>query len=188
MKSCAIIGHRKIAFSDELRQKIKRMIIYLILNENVDIFRFSSRSQFVDVVWEIVSYLQETTFPYIKMVAYDCKNELSILTKDKEKTENLYANFFENAKTCYFDEIVESKHYLARKNTYIARNYQLIDDSEICLFYYDENYYPKMQRYSKKSCIYYQPNSGTKLAYKYAIKNNRKVFNIFTSENIMSHE
>ena len=131
MKSCAIIGHRKIAFSDELRQKIKRMIIYLILNENVDIFRFSSRSQFVDVVWEIVSYLQETTFPYIKMVAYDCKNELSILTKDKEKTENLYANFFENAKTCYFDEIVESKHYLARKNTYIARNYQLIDDSEI---------------------------------------------------------
>lgn len=98
MKSCAIIGHRKIAFSDELRQKIKRMIIYLILNENVDVFRFSSRSQFVDVVWEIVSYLQETTFPYIKMVAYDCKNELSILTKDKEKTENLYANFLKMLK------------------------------------------------------------------------------------------
>lgn len=41
----------------------------------------------------------------------------------------------------------------------------MINDSYYCVFYYDENYQPAMRKYSKQSIGYYQPKSGTALAY-----------------------
>ncbi|MBQ8443844.1 MAG: hypothetical protein IJX25_00625 [Clostridia bacterium] len=54
----------------------------------------------------------------------------------------------------------------------------MIDDSEYCLFYYDEDYQPEKRKSSKRSVLYYQPKSGTRLAYEYAKRKKKKVINI----------
>lgn len=54
----------------------------------------------------------------------------------------------------------------------------MIDRSNFCVVYYDDAYIPPK---SNKSCIGltgYQPKSGTKLAYDYALKNNIKIINV----------
>lgn len=58
MASCSIIGHREFKTNEDENKKLKKLIADLILNKNVDIFLFSSKSEFVDEVWEIVSSLQ----------------------------------------------------------------------------------------------------------------------------------
>ena len=54
----------------------------------------------------------------------------------------------------------------------------MINDSDYCVFYYDENYQPEMSKYSKRSIGYYQPKSGTALAYAYAQQKKKIVINI----------
>ena len=48
----------------------------------------------------------------------------------------------------------------------------MIDESDYCIFYYNENYVPitKKQNQSKVS--------GTKLAYEYAVKKNKHIINV----------
>ena len=71
---------------------------------------------------------------------------------------------------CVEEEIEHKTKYLAGKSSYIQRNYAMINDSDYCVFYYDENYLPEKRKMSKNSISYYQPKSGTKLAYHYAIQ------------------
>lgn len=51
---------------------------------------------------------------------------------------------------------------------YVERNQEMIDGSDYCIFYYDENYKPPKRKYSKCSVGDYQPKSGTKVAFDYA--------------------
>lgn len=54
-----------------------------------------------------------------------------------------------------------------RKNIYIERNKSLIDYCDIIIFYFDDQYsFPKT-------------NSGTRIAYEYALRKRKQVFNIF---------
>ena len=55
----------------------------------------------------------------------------------------------------------------AGKSVYIERNFEMIDKSNYCITYYDENYQPTKKR-----------KSGTKIAYEYAIKKKRTVINL----------
>ena len=50
----------------------------------------------------------------------------------------------------------------------------MINDSDYCVFYYKDHYLPEMRKYSQRSIGYYQPKSGTALAYAYA-KQKRKI-------------
>ena len=45
--------------------------------------------------------------------------------------------------------------------------------------YYDENYFPPKRKNSKKDLVYYQPKSGTKLAYDYAMKKGLIITNVY---------
>ena len=51
---------------------------------------------------------------------------------------------------------------------YVERNQEMIDNSDFCVFYYDENYKTLRRKYSKRSVGDYQPKSGTKVAFDYA--------------------
>ena len=66
-KVCCFIGHRKIAKSSELREKILNTIENLIVNENVNSFFFGSKSEFDDYCYEIVTELKEK-YPHITRV------------------------------------------------------------------------------------------------------------------------
>jgi len=67
----------------------------------------------------------------------------------------------------------------ATKNVYIERNKEIIDNSDVCLFYYDPKYRPPVRKHFKQSTTSYQPQSGTKIAFDYAIKKNKKIYNVF---------
>lgn len=60
----------------------------------------------------------------------------------------------------------------------MERNQAMINDSDYCVFYYDKNYQPEMRKYSKRSIGYYQPKSGTALAYAYAKQKKKIMLNI----------
>ena len=64
------------------------------------------------------------------------------------------------------------------KKIYISRNIEMINDSDICVFYYDKIYLPCRRKKEKRHLTSYQSNIVTKIAYEYA-KNKKKIINIF---------
>ena len=67
------------------------------------------------------------------------------------------------------------------KATYVERNQIMIDLSDYCIFYYDENYRPERRERSRK---YFTHNltsaqSGTELAYRYAVRKKKTIINVF---------
>ena len=54
----------------------------------------------------------------------------------------------------------------------------MIDNSDVCIFYYDKDYLPPKRRGFKNSAGLYQPNSGTRLAYEYALRKQRENINL----------
>ena len=70
----------------------------------------------------------------------------------------------------------------AGKASYVERNQEMINKSYFCVVYYDESYTPQERKNNRKAIVDYQPKSGTKIAYDYAVKKKRKIINIFTRE------
>ena len=60
---------------------------------------------------------------------------------------------------------------------YVECNYEMIEKSNYCVIYYDENYMPPRRKNSRRDLFDYQPNSGTKRAYDYAVTKNLKILN-----------
>ncbi|MBR5900649.1 MAG: hypothetical protein IKZ38_04575 [Clostridia bacterium] len=68
----------------------------------------------------------------------------------------------------------------AGKAKYSLFNQHMILQSDICVFYYDQNYKPPVRKTTKSTITYYQPKSGTKLSYEYAVKNKKEIINLFS--------
>ena len=99
---------------------------------------------------------------------------------EKQKWEKIYS-YFEKKEVCIlgFEEEVEHKtKYTSGKASYVERNHAMINDSDYCVFFYDEKYNPPKRKKSKKDLFEYQPKSGTKLAYNYAKQKRKIVLNI----------
>lgn len=176
-KSCCFIGHRKINETEELKKEIHDYAEYLILNENVKRFLFGSRSDFDSFCHGIVTGLKEK-YPFIKRVGYTCKSETVVLEREKEKTEQVLSRLFKREiRLLGMEEEIEHKNkYTAGKGAYIERNQAMIDDSDYCVFYYDENYLPPKK---VESLGYYRLRSGTAAAYKYAKRKKKSIKNFF---------
>lgn len=164
MQVC-FIGHRTIQKNEELISLLKQTIIELI-HKGVTTFLFGSMSEFNDLAWEIVTELK-TTFPFIERVyvrsAYpyiDTSYEKYLL-KSYEKT--------------YFPLKLEN----AGKYSYVERNYEMIDCSTYCIFYYNENYVPLSRKTKQGVFLPSKHNSGTKTAYYYAMKKNKTIINLY---------
>ena len=162
---CCFFGHRKIDKTPELINKLRENIEALILNENVDTFLFGCNSQFDDMCYEIVSELKEK-YSDIKRVYVRAKFPYI----DESYEKHLLAQFEES----YYPDCVMN----SGKAAYVKRNYEMIDKSDICLIYYDENYLPPTRKRSNKYATNYQPKSGTRIAFEYAIKKKRKIINV----------
>lgn len=158
MQAC-FIGHRTIKKTEELIYSLKETIVTLI-NKGVTTFLFGSMSEFNDLSWEVVTQLKQE-YPSIKRIyvrsAYqwiDASYERYLLQSYEET---------------YFPLKVEK----TGKCSYIKRNYEMIDNSSYCVFYYNENYMPSS---SKR-------NSGTKIAYEYATKKKKEIINLYQQSN-----
>lgn len=158
MKKCAIFGHRNINITNDLKEKLKNTINDLILSENVSVFIFGSKSQFDDLCYEIITSFKET-YPHIRRI--QIRAEYPIISYEYEK---YLKSFYENS--FYYDNNLKTG-----KLSYIKRNEVIINQCDICLCYCDFNYSrPKS-------------NSGTHLAYKYAVKKNKPIINLFDNDN-----
>lgn len=165
-KVCCFIGHRKIEKSPELKEKLLNTIENLITKEDVTKFFFGSKSQFDDYCYEIVSELKEK-HPHIKRVyVRSAYQHIPDWYKD---------SLLEHYEDTYFPEHMAK----AGRASYVERNQEMINKSDFCIFYYDENYLPPRRKNSRRDLFDYQPKSGTGVAYDYAIKKKVKIINVF---------
>lgn len=183
MKTCCFIGHRKIEITDELVSSIRHILEKLIEDEGVRIFAFGSRSEFNDLCHEIVTDLQKE-YNGLERVYLTCRSEACTLESEREKWEEIYSSVLKREihLQSYEREIEHKTKYTSGKAAYVERNQALIDMSDFCMFYYDENYQPPMRKYSRRSLFPYQPQSGTALAYKYAKQKKKRIINMYGCE------
>ncbi len=178
-KTCSFFGHRKIQLTEELKRKIERVVESLIVQYNVRTFLFGSRSAFDSLCNVVVGELKEK-YPNIKRIAYTCKSETCILESEREKWEEIRAYFQKRGVylTVAEEEFEYKTKYTSGKASYVERNQAMINDSDYCVFYYDENYKPTIRKYAKQNSSYYQPKSGTALAYGYAKQKKKILINV----------
>ena len=170
-KRCCFIGHRTSELTDELTELLKGTIRRLILEEGVCYFLFGSRSAFDDLCHNIVTEFQKE-YPHIVRVAYTRCSEYAVKAEEKEKLERSWASVLKtNVKLKDYDAEVQSDRvYSAGKASYVERNQEMIDDSDFCIFYYNEEYLPPKRKRTNRDLTTYQPKSGTRLAYEYAMQ------------------
>lgn len=182
-KICSFFGHRKIAATETLKQQVRAVIENLIIKHHVSIFLFGSHSEFDTLCHLIVTELK-TQYQNIERIAYTCKSESCTLENERQKWESIYARY-QNSEVRLIEVEKEFEHktkYTAGKASYVERNQAMIDDSDYCIFYYDVNYRPGMKKLLNRSLAYYQPPSGTKLAYDYARQKSKIVLNLYRND------
>lgn len=155
--SCCVIGHRKIDFTNKRIEKVKQILEDLILNSGVCDFLFGSNSQFNDLCYNLILQLKEK-YPYIKTIFYPTLKEMPKLNDINKGYDGVV--------------VKDYVHHTDYKYSYVLRNKSLIDDSDICLFYYNSSEMLLAEGAG------YKVKSGTKIAYEYAQYRDKKIINI----------
>ncbi len=169
MKSniCCFIGHRKINQTDDLKKRLYNEIEKLILHENVHTFLFGGKGQFDDLCYTVVTALKEK---------YCCIKRIYVRAEFPYIDESYKSYLLKRYEDTYFPPKIIN----AGKASFVERNYEMIDNSSCCIFYYDADYVPQRRKISKRSMSDYQPKSGTALAYEYAVKKKLFIINVKT--------
>ena len=115
--------------------------------------------------YEIVTELKEK-HPHIKRV---------YVRAEYPFIDESYRNYIlESYEDTYYPERMEN----AGRASYVERNQEMINQSDVCVVYYDENYAPPRRRNSRRDLADYQPKSGTKIAYDYAVRKGKTIINV----------
>lgn len=180
-KTVCFIGHRNVELNDEQYDKLKEILESLIVNENAQVFLFGSRSNFDYYCHNAITELKKK-YQFIQRKCYTCRHETCILESEREYYDKVYSHLKKReVHLLGVEEEVEHKtKWTSGRASYVERNRAMIDDSDICVFYYDETYLPMERKYSKRCQTTYQPKSGTALAYSYAKSKKKKIINLFT--------
>lgn len=164
IKAC-FIGHRTVENSEKTMALLKETVISL-LNEGVTTFIFGSRSAFDDLSLSVVTQLKKE-YPFIKRIYV----RSSFQHIDKTYEAYLLSSYEET----YFPSKLER----AGKYSYVERNYEVIDSSTYCIFYYNENYVPTQSRKQNNQLTTSYRKSGTRAAYDYAVKKKKNIINVY---------
>ena len=164
--SCCFIGHRRIENKENVKALLKQEIV-ILLEKGITKFFFGSMSEFDDLSWEVVTELKET-YPFIKRI---------YVRSAYQYIDKSYENYLlESYEETYYPPKLEN----AGKCSYVERNYEMIDNSTYCVFYYNENYTPPLkQRFKYNLSMPLRRTSGTKIAYEYAVKKKKTIINLY---------
>ena len=151
MRSCCIIGHRKISENINIVEKL----VDLIERQNVSVFKFGFYGEFNDLCYKAVLKLK-LKFANIKLSLYSLNNEVAFTFDEAEKYLQKYEKLNKSFPYKCFDDIVYLNDIDETKFKYacVLRNKKLIDESDVCLFHFRESYSLPNNR-----------NSGTQIAY-----------------------
>lgn len=148
-RSVYFIGHRKINDTPELRERLNYILMYLIENGTVN-FIFGDNSAFNSLCYDIITLLKEK-HPAIKRIKF---------RKDYEDTDDYTMQFLIKG----FEECICPKGVgKAGVASYVERNQVIIRESDVCIFYYDENYLPPRRKIGKRYLTDYQPKAELRL-------------------------
>ena len=151
--TCCFIGHRSIKEIEELKSKICEIIEKLIVENSVDTFLFGSKSRFNDLCLELVTKIKEK-HPHIKRI---------YVRAEYPNIDETYKKYLlESYEDTYYPEHIIG----SGRAVYVERNYEMINNSNFCIVYYDEQNAPKTRK------------SGTKIAFDYAIKQGKEIINL----------
>ena len=82
----------------------------------------------------------------------------------------------------YEDSICPDGVAAAGKAAYVERNQAMIQASDFCVFYFNNEYLPASRKESKKAITSYQPKSGTGVAFDYAKAHGRTIINLYEED------
>lgn len=153
--TCCFFGHRTINETEQLKNKLYEIIEMLIIYENVDTFLFGSKSRFNDLCYELVSAAKEK-YSHVKRIYV--RAEYPYINND-------YRNYLLKS---YEDTYYPEKILNSGRAVYVERNCEMIDKSQFCVVYYDEQQAPTKRK------------SGTGIALDYAIKKERHIIKLPT--------
>ena len=155
MKACSFFGHRDTPQTEELKQKVRKTVERLIVEEGVDTFLFGSRSKFDELCHIVVTELKEK-YPHIQRTAYLCKHESGCLVgKGRDEARRIKELTGRDVYVREFEDIKRSSRVnSAGRASYVERNYWMIDESCCVAFFLRD----------------IQKKSGTQIAYLYAKK------------------
>ena len=159
-KTCSFFGHRNTVATPELGEKLRQTVIWLIEENEVERFFFGSASKFDELCLKTVTELKKD-YPEITRI---------YLRAGYPEISERYERYLLES---YDDTLMPSKVENAGRAAYVERNQAMIDVSDFCVFYYDENYKPPIRKRLKSSVSEYQPKSGTMLAYEYALRKSK---------------
>jgi len=151
--TCCFFGHRKINETEELKAKLTKIIEKLIVEKQVNTFLFGSKSRFNSLCQETVTQIKEK-YPHIKRVYV--RGEYPYIS------ESYKSYLLESYEDTYYPEKILN----SGRASYVERNYEMIDNSNYCIVYYDEQNAPTTRR------------SGTKIALDYAIKKCKNIISV----------
>ncbi len=164
-KTCCFFGHRKISGADRLRERLYKTIEDLIIYKYVDTFLFGSKSDFDKLCLAVVTELKDK-YPHIRRVYV--RAEFQYISDDYK------AYLLQSYEDTYYPKQISG----SGRAGYVERNRIMIDNSDICIVYYNENYLPPERKNSRYNILPYQPKSGTKIAYEYAARKNKHIINV----------
>ena len=164
-KTCCFFGHREIDETEELQDRLYRAIEKLIVEKGVNRFLLGSKSKFNSLCYQVVSKVKESYPDIIRVYVRSAYQHISDGYKDY---------LLEGYEETYYPEQIAN----SGKASYVERNREMIDKSDFCIVYYDENYLPPRRRNSRRDLTDYQPKSGTKVAYDYAVRKKKTIINM----------
>ena len=170
--ACSFFGHRNTKATPALIEKLQELIVFLVKKKGVEWFLFGSRSSFDDLCLEAVTRVQKE-YPHIKRIDV------------RTRYPHLHDIYMKLTLQHYDDSVLPSGVENAGRASYVERNQAMIDASNYCIFYYNPEYLPPERRERKRNIRTYQPKSGTRIAYEYAIRKKQngqllEVFNLYT--------
>ncbi len=124
----------------------------LINKEDVNTSYFGSKSGFNSLCRDVAKKLKEK-YPNI--------NRVYIRAEYAYISDSYKDYLLENYDDTYFTE----KAINAGKASYVKRNQIMINKSDFCIIYYQEDYLPPTRKNSRRDLFAYQPKSGTKITY-----------------------
>lgn len=146
-----------------MRQKAKELSAMIFLLSNIEIKDEKSESE----------YMLEQS--YIKeLVSEEAEHTMRVLVANKQILDKETVKDFDA-------EYEHPTKYSSGRGSYVERNQAMIDDSDICVFYFDENYLPPRRKNSPRDISDCQPKSGTKIAFDYAKRKKKHILNVFTT-------
>lgn len=151
VKTVCFIGHRTVINAVQVKIKLTDTLSILISN-GADTFLFGSRSEFDMLCWEVVTALQEQ-YPNLKRISYNAPHETAFTSKEERESSEQFFSRMTKREVHFADyecAVSSQKSIKANKNAYIMRNQEMIDNSDICVFYFNKDYLPPKRQPSNK--------------------------------------